>query len=211
MTMVELLVVVVLLSIVAVIMYGFLDNTTNTSQRVEDNVTAERDAMIALRRVSQDVRSANPVVTTSAGIPTCPKVGISYGNCLEVVLSRNANLTSAVQCDIGNGRVVALPFRRTTYWLQNEQVWERRAEHSGATAAACTTPASVLDNRPVIAEVTNPGAATLFSFLDRDGAAIASGGALTNVAAVRINLQITFRRGVAPLTLSSVAALRNYR
>lgn len=207
-TIIELLVVLVLLSIVSVFLYSFLDNTTSISARVDDHNAAEREAIIAMRRMTQDVRSANPVLTTSAGIPECPTAyaGLAYGNCLQVILSRNTNLTGAVFCSM-SGREVALPFRRVVFRLQGASVLEDRYEHT----TSCSIPSSSSTDRPVLAELANPSGTRLFTFLDRQGAAIATGSSIANVASIRVNVVVNYRANSNPLNLTSVVALRNYR
>lgn len=210
-TMVELLVVVLLMSFVGAMMIGFLDNTTNITAKVDDHVEAERDAIVALRRLSQDVRSANPIlVTTTApvGLPKCPSAyaALTYGNCLELIVSKNLDLSGATVCDVDVRRRVALPFRRVVFRLEGSNVLEDRYEHT----TSCTSPSSTSLARPVLSEVSN-GATPLFTFLNGAGSPIALNQPITTVASVRINVTIAYRAGSAPLHLSSVASLRNYR
>jgi type II secretory pathway component PulJ len=207
-TLVELIVVLVLLSIVSIMLFGFMSNTTEISARVDDHNTAERDAILGMRRITQDLRGANPVVTNGSNVPICPSAysALAAGNCVEVLLSRNTNLSSATFCVV-SGRSVALPFRRVVFRLEGSRVLENRYEHT----SSCTTAASSSLDRSVVEEVANPATTRLFTFLNRSGDPITPGQSIGNAGSVRISLVLAYRAGTAPLQLSSVAALRNYR
>ncbi len=188
-TLVALLVTLTILVLVSGVLFGFLDNTTALVQRAGNDVSAENDARLALRTMTQDIRAAAtnpPIGFSSPDYPACPATP-APASCLGLVIKRgtaaNPNCTS-----------------RVTYRLTAGSVRQAR------TDAGCASNLSL--DRSLIANVAN-GATPLFAYYDRQGNLLSSGQAAAS--SVRVNLLVTYHGAQGPLAFSSTVALRNAR
>lgn len=204
-TVVELAVTVLVLGIVVAVLFGFLDSTTSVTARATRNVDAEQAGQLALRTISQDVRSANPVVSTYPAAPTsCPAGGTfpaAYATCLPVVVVRSD--VTGPACTGPDGLLVQAPYSRITYALAGGRVLQDRTDYS----STCTVTRSYT-GRVIIDQVVNGAGSPLFTLFDRSGSVTTSA---TNAASVRIALEVRYHPRADVLELASAVALRNYR
>ncbi|MGH9151799.1 MAG: PulJ/GspJ family protein [Acidimicrobiales bacterium] len=204
-TIVELAVTVLLLGIVVAVLFAFLDSTTSVTAKATRNVEAEQAGQLALRTISQDVRSANPVVATYPPAPTSCAAGGSfpaaYATCLPVVMVRSD--VTGPTCTGPDGFLVQAPYSRITYALAGGRVLQDRTDYSSTCAVTRS-----YTGRVIIDQVVNGAGSPLFTLLDRSGNVTA---AATNAASVRIALEVRYHPRAGVLDLASTVALRNYR
>jgi prepilin-type N-terminal cleavage/methylation domain-containing protein len=192
MTVIELSVVMMLLTIVTVIAFSFVNNVMQTTSRADADVRAERDGQIALRTMMQDVRAANPLGDAC---------GSGYATCLQFDILRPTSANPNCKSSI-------------TYRLASTKVVQDRSDSSCATNRSWTA-------RPIIDVDNTASAVALFTYSDRVGQSIAatascSGNPITApcpkyAKAVTANLVVKYQKGSSPLRLSSVASVRNNR
>jgi type II secretory pathway pseudopilin PulG len=187
-TLVELLVTMAITLVVSGMILGFLQNTTTVVARTSNDVQAENDARLALRTMAADIRAADPATIAFAGAPAgaCPATPTT-GTCLRFTVRRGT--TAAPNC-----------VSTVTYGLLSGLVRQTRSD------ANCTTNVSIA--RPLISNVAN-GTTALFTYYDAQGNALTSGQAAATT--IKVTLVVTYTGGQAPLTLTSVLALRNAR
>lgn len=189
-TVAELAVTVLIFAIVSFVIFDFLDRTTSSTNRAISNVNAEQTAQIALRTMTQDIRSANPIGSEcTAPYPS------NYASCLRFTVPRptaaNPNCESSI-----------------TYGLISGVVKGIRTDTNCATAVSTA--------RDLIT-VVNPATTPLFTYYDSKGKQMPlppASGAVPPAAAksVKIALVVKYTGQTSdPLVLSSVAALRNNR
>lgn len=207
-TVAELAVVVMLLAIVTLITFSFLDSTTATTARATRNAQAEMDAQIALRTMTEDIRSANPISGTYPSGGTCPAGGSfpsGYASCLRFTIV--ATTSSAYCIDPEVGRIPA-PYSRITYGLAGGVVRQDRTDYS----ATCGVVRSYT-GRPVIRNVVNPASQPLFTYYKDKGALISPLNSfdVTSADQIKTTLVLRYQQGAPTLELTSVAAPRNTR
>lgn len=204
-TLLELVVTVLILGVVVAVLYSFLDNTTWVAAKTTRNVEAEQAGQLALRTVSQDVRSANPIASTYPTAPTsCPAGGAypaAYGTCLRVVVVRSD--VTGPTCTGPDGLLVQAPYSRITYALSGGRVLQDRTDYS----SSCVVTRSYT-GRVIIDDLVNSAGQPLFTLLDRAGNTTTD---VNNAASVRVGLHVRYQQGAPVLALASTVALRNYR
>lgn len=205
MTVVELAVGVMLVGIVGAVLLSFLDSTTSVTARATSHVQAERDGQLAMRTMSQDVRGANPIISTYPTAPTsCPSSGSypgSYPTCLRVVV---VHATAAgATCTGPGGFVVQAPFSAVTYAKVGSQVLRDKVDYS----STCTVTAATR-GRVVMEDLDTASSTPLFTMLDRTGVATTEPA---NASSIRIQMDVRYKSDAPPLQLSSTVALRNNR
>lgn len=194
-TVPELAVVMLIFGMVSIMIFNFFDQSVKITNSATNNVQAERDAQLALRRITQDIRAAKPVGDKcSTG---------DYGTCLGFTIPRpthdNPTCTTSV-----------------TYRLVSGRVLQDLADDS-----TCTTSRSWTD-REVVAAL-NTASQPLFEYYDRVGKPITISATCTSAEndpacpkearSVRVRLLVSYvgQTGASPLDLASVASLRNNR
>lgn len=200
-TMVELLVTMVVASIVLGITLDFLISVTNTEVRVSSVESVTRDVRFALRTISEDVRSAVSITAPPPTTGSCSATS-TFATCLQFTVVRSASATSQ-----------SCPYSVITYGLKNGVVAEDRADYtpSGPSCVLARSSTGRVILRDVPASVT-----TLFTYFDHAGAPLAPAAVVggtppaANVASVLVSVTGAPAHG-APVTLTSLAALRNSR
>jgi prepilin-type N-terminal cleavage/methylation domain-containing protein len=200
-TLVELLVTMVIATVVLGITLDFLVNVTDTEVHVSSVESVTRDVRFALRTISEDVRSATAVATSPPATGSCAAAS-TFADCLQFTVVHSTSATTP-----------SCPYSVITYGLKGGVVAEDRVDYgpSGSTCVVTRTTTGRTLLRDVPSNVT-----TLFTYFDHTGAPIATdavvGGAppATNVASVLVTVTGTPAHG-APVTMSSLAALRNSR
>jgi prepilin-type N-terminal cleavage/methylation domain-containing protein len=189
-TMVELLVTVSLVSIVSVTLFNFLDQTTSVTSRIINDVETEQTAALALRTMTEDLRSAT-------GIQAC--AAASYSTCVTFNIPRSA--TSGTTC----------PERQITYALVGTAIQESRFDYP----SSCGTPTMILSAKPIISGVQNGASTAVFTYYDKNQNvidAINAPASVPQAVAVSVTLHVSYRGGGSVvLNLSSTASLRNNR
>lgn len=199
-TVVELAVVMLLLSIVTAMLYGFLDGTSNATARIGLHTRAQRDAELAMRTITQDLRAASPIISAPCG---------SYGNCMAFEVQRAAQ--TGHDCEktvIGYALASGTLLRSLT-----ENTW------TGASCAVTQT----ITNLPILASVVNATDAPttpLFVYYDNKGVVLDPSTQATTLvkkpsqggtASIKVSFVVRYKSNAPVLTLSGVAALRNNR
>lgn len=194
-TVPELAVTMMILGVVTLIIFSFLDSTSVFAQRTDENVRTEEAASLALRTIAREVRAANPI-----GAP-CSSGG-GYDRCLQFAVQRPSN--SHPDCS------TAIRYRLTSGSILQD-----------LTDADCPSARS-WTGREVIKVVNDPSVDRPFRYFDRLGKEIAIAttcspdpsqpACVLKAKSVRITLKLThFRRTGQPIELSTFAALRNSR
>lgn len=205
-TVVELAITLLLFGIVSLIILGFLDSTSRITSTTSANVRAERDGMLALRTMTQDVRAGTDLRACPAGAGTLP-----YDTCLQFDVKRPG--ASAVGSNMSTPTTDPYPDCTSTisYRLSAGSVLQSRSDSGCATNPSWT-------GRKVI-DVTN---SLLFAYYDRLGRPISITSACSTdpnqpvcvprAKTVKLSIAVAYQgQSSGPLTLSSTAALRNNR
>ena len=194
-TVPELAVVMLVFGLVSVMIFNFFDQSVRITNSATNNVQAERDAQLALRQMTQDIRAAKPVGDKCA-------VG-DYDTCLRFTIPRPTNANP--EC------TTAVTYRFVT----------NRILQDLADASTCATSRS-WTGREVVRAV-NASTQPVFEYYDRVGKRITITAACTSAEndpacpkearSVRVRLRVQYfgQTGGAPLDLSSFASLRNNR
>jgi type II secretory pathway pseudopilin PulG len=201
MTLVELTVVMMMLSLVGMMTMRVMTSLTRSTGRATSAVLTERDGSAVLRAVTEDLRAANPIASTYPSTSTCPSGGSypsGYSSCVSFTIVRAA--LSTASC----------PKTVVTYGLVSGVLKENRTEYGSTCAVRATTTGHVL-----LTGLLNTSTSPLFTFYDRAGATLtASSGtsAYVTAASVKVTLAMSsVERGSATPTVTGYAALRNTR
>lgn len=216
-TVVETLVVAILVVAVAFIAYGFIDSTTTTTARTNRNVQAEKDAHLALRVITQDIRAANPISAThpSAASPsstTCDAGSFpsAYSTCLRFVMVSSTSGSFCIDPEVGR---VGAPYSRITYGLKNGAVLQDRTDYSATCSVVRSYTGRSIVERVVNATTSPP--TPLFTYYTEAGQPITSltTSNVVNAGAVEVALALSYQNtgGAQELLFKSTASLRNNR
>ena len=191
-TIIEMAITVMLLGIVSFVLFSFLDSSMKITTRASKDLQAEQRMTIALRQMTQEIRSADSV-TQCAG-------NVSYKTCIVIDVPRETMLGAAC------------PLRRITYQLVGTTVRETRVTYP---AAACSPTTTTYNARPVLEGVVNTAAQPLFTFYDQAGTTFdpdVSPGLVASAGSVKTSIKVNYGVSGAPvISLDSMAALRNQR
>lgn len=186
----EMIVTVGLVGVVLVVLLQFLTTSTTVTARADNNVRAERDAQIALRTVTQDLRSAS-------AISACASPD-TYANCVTVDITRS---TVAKQL---------CPKRVVTYRASGSTLTQTFKDY----AADCTTVTGSA-SRILMTGLTSTATFTYYAKNGITPLLLSSSSDLAllpKTPAIRASLAVRYPSPNAPvLTLASVATLRNNR
>jgi type II secretory pathway component PulJ len=194
-TVVELMITVALMTVATGILLGFLMSTTSLTASTDHDAQAERDAQLALRVITEDVRAANPILASC---------GTGYANCLSFKVAR----PSAAKPDCAS---------TFTYKLAAGVVAQDRADTDCATNRSWTS-------RPIIQVVnaTLPTPMPVFTYADRLDRPItltqvcstdpSQPSCVMQARTVRITFATKYAgQKSAPLRFQAAIALRNNR
>lgn len=197
-SLMELSVAVFVLGILLAILFSFVNETTKITSNEARHTRAEGDARVALRTMTEDLRSASVVKPCS---------GTGYATCVTIDTPRPAS--TSLTC----------PASTMTYQLVGTQVKQTRVDYP---VGSCSTSTTVHNGRVLMENLEN-GATPLFSYYDRTGAVIdpvagavidpATGETVLSgsVGSIAVNLVVRHTVNRPVLTLSSMASLRNKR
>lgn len=197
MTLVEVTLTMLILSIVLVMAFDFLDRTTNITVNTEKQAIAEDDTQRVLRTVTQHIRGALPITgtCTTAGYST------SYDNCVRFTVPRGlAGIGSCARTEFVIGLVGTGAEKQLMY---------NRQEFTGSTSC---TPGPLSSRVLLLGRVVNTSSQPLFTYYGIDGNQISTAAAPASVpkaATINVNLHVRYRTGRNAITMTSAAALRN--
>jgi type II secretory pathway component PulJ len=205
-TLIELTVVLMLMTIVALILFGFVDSVMNVSDRATKDSEAEKAISLALRPVTENLRGTASVATLYPSTTTCTAGGTyptGYANCLSVTVLRP--IAGQLTC------------RKSvyTYGLKSDGILREDRTDYALVGGTCTVTASST-GRPMLKNIVN-GSQPLFTYFDRFGNQLdpaASGQTtlpFTDAVTVRVTLNVRYRTGSPLLSYISDFALRNNR
>jgi prepilin-type N-terminal cleavage/methylation domain-containing protein len=203
-TLVEVLVTMLVLSVVLVIGFDFLDRASLLTARTEAHSRVEDEAQKALRLLTQHVRGAHPIgdpcTTTTDSLS--PSFMPGYANCMRFSVKRTTTgLDACARTEFVYG-IVGTSSPRTLV--------QRRAEYTG-TVTNCPAPPAA-QRLTILGNVVNdPSSQPLFTYYAADGTAIATSNtaAVKKASSVKVTLAVRYRKNADPIVLSSTAALRN--
>ncbi|HEX2040135.1 MAG TPA: prepilin-type N-terminal cleavage/methylation domain-containing protein [Acidimicrobiales bacterium] len=196
-TLVEVTLTMLILSIVLVMAFDFLDRTTNITVKTETHARTEDDTQRVLRTVTQHIRGALPITgtCTTAGYAT------TYDNCIRFTVPRGVSgIGSCARSEF----VIGLVGTGT----EKKLMYDRR-DFTGSTS--CT--AGPLSSQVLLLDrVVNTSLQPLFTYYASDGSQInttSSAASVPNAATVNVNVRVRYRMGSNPIVMTSSAALRN--
>lgn len=207
-TAIELVVTVLLFSIVLIMMLNFLDSTSQLSSRATLHAQAERDAKVAMRVISQDLRAANPI---TSGV--CSAGGTTYRDCITFEIQRAAQFGRSCEKTVVSYALVGTAVRRSL----TENSWS-------ASAGACVVTRSI-SGLTLLSPVLNTSVSPVKSFLtyyDNKGIVLnpATAADLAKIplkpanggtASIKVSVLKRYKPGAPNLDLVSVVSLRNNR
>jgi prepilin-type N-terminal cleavage/methylation domain-containing protein len=213
-TLVEMMLTMLILSIVLLTAFDFLDRTSMLTLRADAHGQAEHEVQTAMRTLSQNVRSAAAIgdpctAATDTPPPNHSALPAGYTNCLRFTVPRTTTaLDTCAKTEFVYALVTVTSNNKTT-----RRLVENRQEFTG-TAASCTagTPRKRRTLVSDIANTTTPPQ-PLFTYLAANGAVISAAdtAAVKKAIAVRMTLAVKYRQAAPPLVLTSSATLRNVR
>lgn len=202
-TLVEVLLTMLILSVILMIAFDFLDRASRLTARTDAHSRAEEDVQLVLREMTEHVRGAFPIEDpcTSATDTQTPSFSAGYDNCMRFTVKRtNSGLDTCARTEFVYG-IVGTTSPRTLV--------QRRREYTGTTTSCTAEPLGV---RTVLLEnVMNTGLQPLFTYYAADGTKITTSNtaAVKDAASVKVTLSVRYRTSADPIVLTSSAALRN--
>ncbi|HEX2698983.1 MAG TPA: prepilin-type N-terminal cleavage/methylation domain-containing protein [Acidimicrobiales bacterium] len=199
-TMIELAVTMLLLSIVSAMLYGFLNSTSSATARISLHTRAQRDAELAMRTITQDLRAASPITSAPCG---------SYANCIAFELQRASATGHDCEKTVIGYALASGTLRRSL----TENTW---------SGSACTVTRSVT-NLPLLVSVVNATVTPtvpMLVYYDNKGVLLDPATQATTLvkkpaqggtATIKVNFVVQYKSDAPPLKLTGLAALRNSR
>jgi len=210
-TLVELLVTMVLMSVVSLIVFSVLVGTTRLASRADNGTSAENNGRLALRTLSEDLRSAEQI-GTSASTTACPTgttFPAAFGNCVSFLVPHEVS-ASATSTTIAPGALpIACPFSKVVYGLKSGVIREDRTDYN----ASCQAVATSL-GKPILSAIDNTSSTPLFTFYDSYGNQLSASNTIsdyTNAGSVSLQVLLNYQNGAPDISLMTTSALRNNR
>lgn len=199
-TLVELVVAMMLLSMLSLMLFTFVNGLTTFTTRADRHVHAEQEAQLALRKVTEEIRAASPIVDDAG-------CAAGFQDCLRFDLPRVVNFTHdcerrriSYRLDRSTGRLL----RDSADW-----VWD-------SSVSACVQTNAVV-GKVMMKSLDFPAATDLFIYTDQAGTTITDPAVIPDppsvggTAAVKVNLIVEYQKDAPDLVLASNAVLRNNR
>jgi type II secretory pathway pseudopilin PulG len=205
-TLIELTVVLALVSLVGLLLFGFLSSVYSTTSRMTNDTETEKSILFALRPVTENIRSTSTVAITYPATTSCTAGGsypTGYANCLGITIAR----PSAGQ--------LACPKSVMVYGLKNDGILREDRTDYKFTSGVCSVSNSYV-GRSLIKNVVN-GSTPLFTYFDAFGnqldpnAAGQTTGPFASAVTVRVSLSVRYSASSPLLSYTSDLALRNNR
>ncbi len=201
-TLVEVSLTMLILSILLVMSFDFLDRTTKIATSTDAHARTEDDTQRVLRTVTQHLRGAFPIDGTcsTAGYST------SYANCVRFSVPRNeSGFGGCARTEFVIG-LVSAPVGSPADEMQ--LAYDRAERTSASCGLGALTEKRILLGRVV----NNPTTQPLFRYFGAGGAEIVPSltpAAVPKAATVTVNLHVRYRTGLNAIEMTSSAALRN--
>jgi type II secretory pathway pseudopilin PulG len=210
-TIVELTVVLMLMSIIGAVVYSVLVAATQVTARAGNSTTVEDNARTAMRTMSEDLRAALQI-RGSSSTTACPTGSVfpaGFGNCVQFVVPHEVSLTTPSTTIAPGGQPLACPFSDITYGLRAGAIREDRVDYN----ASCE-PKTILTGKVVLSGVDNTAAQPLFTFYDAFGNALGSANTMASYAdagSVLVQIWANYQKGAPDISFMTTAAFRNNR
>jgi type II secretory pathway pseudopilin PulG len=205
-TLIELTIVLALVSIVGLLLFGFLSSVFATTSRMTKDTETEKSILFALRPLTENVRSASAVAVTYPATTSCTAAGsypTGYANCLGITIAR----PSAGQ--------LTCPKSVMVYGLKSDGVLREDRTDYSFVAGVCSVSTSNI-GRLLLTNVVN-GGTPLFTYFDAFGnqldpnAAGQTTGPFAGAVTVRVSLSVRYSASSPLLSYTSDLAMRNNR
>jgi type II secretory pathway component PulJ len=204
-TLIELTVVLLLVSIVGILLFGFLWSVYRTTGRMTSDSQTEKSIQLAIRPLTEDVRSASTIATTYPATTSCAagSYPTGYTDCLAFTIARPA------------AGQLACPKSLITYGLKNDGIVREDRTDYAFSGGACVVSRSYT-GRPLLTNVVN-GGTPMFTYFDAFGNKLdpnAAGQTTTPFATavtIRVSLSAQYATGSPLLSYTSDLAMRNDR
>jgi prepilin-type N-terminal cleavage/methylation domain-containing protein len=210
-TLIELVIVLALMGVVSAMVYSFLINSTQIAARASNSTAAENNGRLALRSISEDLRSAEQIQTSSSttACPTGTTFPAAFANCIRFLVPHEASAGATTTTIAPGAPPIACPFSKITYGVRAGVIREDRTDYD----ASCT-PKTVLTGYSVLAGLDTVSPQPLFVFYDSYGDRLGAANAIadfTNAGSIAIQVQLTYQTGAPAISLMTMVALRNNR
>ena len=204
-TLIELTVVLALVSLVGLLLFGFLSSVFSTTSRVTNDTQTEKSILFALRPVTENIRSASTVATAYPATTSCTAgtYPTGYTNCLSFTIARPA------------AGQLACPKSVMVYGLKADGILREDRTDYRFASGVCSVSSSYV-GRTMLTNVVN-GATPLFTYFDAFGnqldpnAAGQTTGPFASAVTVRVSLSVRYSPSSPLLSYTSDLALRNNR
>jgi type II secretory pathway pseudopilin PulG len=210
-TLVELLVVMMLMSIVGAMVLAALVDSTQVASRTTNSSVAENNGRLALRTISEDLRAAEQI-RSSASTTACP-TGVpfpaGFANCVAFLVPHETTSTAPTRTLPPGTSPMTCPFSLITYGLRAGVIREDRVDYN----SSCTAT-TVLTGKAVLTGIDNSASQPLFRFYDTFGNQLGSTNTVadfTNAGSITIQVQLKYQNGAPDISLMTNAAFRNNR
>jgi type II secretory pathway pseudopilin PulG len=203
MTVLELMVALALLSVVGVILTSFFISAMSTTSRATTDSETEKKIELAIRPITEDIRSASAISSTYPSSPSCSTGSYpsGYANCLSFTVARptSGQLTCPRSVFVIGVKSGVLRMDRSDYGVVN---------------GLCNTVRTV-SGYPLLMGITT--GTPLFTYFDNFGnplnpsAAGQTTGPFVAAGTVRVTLNVAYQTGAPLLSYTSDLAMRNNR
>jgi prepilin-type N-terminal cleavage/methylation domain-containing protein len=210
-TLVELIIVLALMSIVSALVYSFLNNSTQIAARASNSTAAEDNGRLALRTISEDLRSAEQIQTSSSttACPTGTTFPAAFANCIRFLVPHEVAAGATTTTVAPGAPPIACPFSKITYGVRAGVIREDRTDYD----ASCT-PKTMLTGKAVLAGLDRSSPLPLLAYYDTYGNRLGAANTIsdyTRAGSIAIQVQLTYQTGAPDISLMTMSALRNNR
>ncbi|MGZ7023419.1 MAG: PulJ/GspJ family protein [Ilumatobacteraceae bacterium] len=210
-TLVELLVVMSLMSIVSAITFAILVQTTQVTARANNSSLAEDNGRIALRTLSEDLRSAEQIRTSSSttACPTGATFPAAFGNCVAFLVPHDVTVNATSTTIAPGADPIQCPFSKIVYGLRSGVIREDRTDYNTSCQPAVATV-----GKSILAGIDNTSSQPLFTFYDSFGNQLGTSNAIAdyaNAGSISVQVSLNYQKGAPDIPLLTTAALRNNR
>ncbi len=210
-TIVELTVVLMLMSIIGAVVYSVLVAATKVTARAGNSTTVEDNARLAMRAMSEDLRAALQIGGSSSttACPTGSVFPAGFANCVQFVVPHEVSLTAPSTTIAPGAAPLSCPFSKITYGLRSGAIREDRVDYN----SSCQ-PKTILTGKLILSGVDNTASQPLFTFYDSYGNALGAASTMANYAdagSVLVQIWANYQKGAPDISLMTTAAFRNNR
>jgi Flp pilus assembly pilin Flp len=198
-TVVEVTVTMLLLAVIMMVAFDFLDRTTALTVRTDSHARTEDETQRVLRTVTQHLRSTDAITgtCTTAGYAT------TFDSCVRFEVPRS---TTGFGGCARTEFVIGLVDSPDPAPADEKRLMYDRMEHSDANC----TPGTLTGQRLLLDRVVNtPTTQPLFTYYGTDGNTVTSAAAVPKAVTVKVTLAVRYQTKAPALTMTNVAALRN--